>query len=407
MKKKIWAIVMTVLLTIIMVLPVSAEAGKMYIIDQLGVVTDYISELNQKASQLSDQYGITVSLLMMKSTEGLGTPVAGENIYKGCFEDADGIMLVYSEDDSEWFVYKSGSAEALFSSDDEDAMWNAFVNQEYYDECVDAYLDEVSKQLEMKIGTQTTEKPAASIPDERLKPLLVDDADLLTDSEEKELLAKLEEISKKQKCEVAVVTVDGLDGKTAMEYADDYYDYNGYGYGENRDGILLLISMADRDWWMTTHGYGITAFTDEGMNYMKDKFLPYISDADYKEGFDTYADLCDDFITQAREGNSYDVGNLPKGIVPPFWILGDLAIGLFIGFIMASIRKNSLKTVRKVSQAQDYTVPGSMVLTMQRDMLVNKTLTTRRIERDSESSGGSSTHSSSSGSTHGGSGGKF
>ena len=199
MKKKIWAIVMTVLLTIIMVLPVSAEAGKMYIIDQLGVVTDYIPELNQKASQLSDQYGITVSLLMMKSTEGLGTPVAGENIYKGCFEDADGIMLVYSEDDSEWFVYKSGSAEALFSSDDEDAMWNAFVNQEYYDECVDAYLDEVSKQLEMKIGTQTTEKPAASIPDERLKPLLVDDADLLTDSEEKELLAKLEEISKKQK----------------------------------------------------------------------------------------------------------------------------------------------------------------------------------------------------------------
>ena len=30
-----------------------------------------------------------------------------------------------------------------------------------------------------------------------------------------------------------------FDGKTAQAYADDYYDYNGYGYGENDDGILL------------------------------------------------------------------------------------------------------------------------------------------------------------------------
>ena len=37
---------------------------------------------------------------------------------------------------------------------------------------------------------------------------------------------------------LAVVTVNSLEGKTAEAYADDYYDYNGYGYGENDDGLF-------------------------------------------------------------------------------------------------------------------------------------------------------------------------
>lgn len=89
---------------------------------------------------------------------------------------------------------------------------------------------------------------ASSIPAERQKPLLVDDAGLLTAEESTALLEKLEEISQRQQNEVAIVTVNSLDGKTAQAYADDYYDYNGYGYGENDDGILLLISMGERKW---------------------------------------------------------------------------------------------------------------------------------------------------------------
>ena len=82
---------------------------------------------------------------------------------------------------------------------------------------------------------------ASSIPAERQKPLLVDDAGLLTTEESTALLEKLEEISQRQQNEVAIVTVNSLDGKTAQAYADDYYDYNRYGYGENDDGIVLVI----------------------------------------------------------------------------------------------------------------------------------------------------------------------
>ena len=98
---------------------------------------------------------------------------------------------------------------------------------------------------------------------------VVDDAELLTDSEESSLNETLKEISNRQNCQVVVVTTNSLDGKSTEAYADDYYDYNGYG----EDGIVLLVSMEDRDYWMSTHGFAIRAFTDAGIEYIQNKFL--------------------------------------------------------------------------------------------------------------------------------------
>ena len=96
------------------------------------------------------------------------------------------------------------------------------------------------------------------------KTRVVDMADLLSDSEESSLLFKLDEISERQQFDVVVVTVGSLDGKTPTAYADDFYDYNGYGFGAEYDGVLLLVSMEERDWRISTCGYGITALTDAG-----------------------------------------------------------------------------------------------------------------------------------------------
>ena len=71
--------------------------------------------------------------------------------------------------------------------------------------------------------------------------------------------------------DVVIVTVASIEGKTATEYADDYFDYQGYGYGEKSDGILLLVGMKERVWAISTHGsLGISAFTDAGLDYIKE-----------------------------------------------------------------------------------------------------------------------------------------
>lgn len=409
MKKQICAVAAALLLLFALLVPVSAEESKTYIFDELYFL-DSLSELNQQASALSDTYGVQVTFLLTADTEGMRAVDYAGQIYRDEFGADDGLMLIYDVGENVWDTYLSGETEDTLTEDDVNALWNAFAAPEYYDASVEAYLNAVQTILAQYYDASSSEPVSAGvIPDERLKPRLVDEADLLTDDEETALLAKLDEISERQQFDVAVITVNSLGGKTPEAFADDYYDYNGYGYGENADGALLLISMEDRDWHITTCGYGITAITDAGLGYMKDQFLPDLSDGDYSGAFTTFAELCDSFVTQTKTGEPYDVGNLPKGKLSPMFILIDLVLGLVIGYAIASVRKSKLKSVRNKVEALDYTVPGSMMLTDSRDIFLNKTVTTRTIHHESSSSGGgsSSTHTSSSGRTHGGGGGKF
>ena len=143
-------------------------------------------------------------------------------------------------------------------------------------------------------------------------PRLVDKADVLTDEEEKKLLKKLNKISEEEKVDVVVLTVENEAGKDVTAFADDFYDYNNYGFGHKGDGIILVVDYGSRDWALSTKGKGIYIFTDAGQKYISDKFVKYLSDGEAYEGFKTYANLCKKFIEQYRTGAAYDVGNMPK-----------------------------------------------------------------------------------------------
>ena len=229
---------------------------------------------------------------------------------------------------------------------------------------------------------------------------LTDEADLLTSSEAAALEAKLDEISTRQGVDIVIVTVESTEGEEPRDFADDWFDYNDYGL----DGILLLVSMEDSDWYVSTSGYGITAITDAGLEYISDRFVPHLSDGEYMEAFETFADLCDSFITQAKTGDPYDSHNLPK---EPFNVVLNLLICLGIGLVVALIvtgkMRSDLVTIRQQVRADNYVIPGSLQLTGSRDLFLYSQVT--KTERPK--SGGSSTHTSSSGRTHGGGGGKF
>lgn len=232
-------------------------------------------------------------------------------------------------------------------------------------------------------------------------------AELLSDSEETALTAKLDEISVRQKMDIIVLTTDTLEGSTPRDFADDIYDYANFGYGTNRDGLLLLISTEDNDWYISTCGYGITAFTDAGIEYIGEQMKDDLSDGNFAEAFNTYAELCDDFITQARTGAPYDIGNLPREPLSLIWIPISLAVGICLSFLIIGTMKAKLKTVRFQAEARNYIKNGSLKITESRDMFLYNTVTRTERPKNNNSSGGSSTHTSSSGSTHGGGGGKF
>ena len=238
-------------------------------------------------------------------------------------------------------------------------------------------------------------------------PRLVDHANLLTSSEETELISVLDEISERQNLDIIVVTVNSLEGKTPRAYADDYYDQHNYGFGSQKDGVLLLVAMETRDCYISTSGDGVRVFTDAGIDRISNMIENDLGDEDYISAFTTYAQLCDDYITQAKEAAPYDIDNMPKGDYDIMqYLLISLAIGFVIALIVTGIMRSKLKSVRFKSGASDYVKKDSFLLTQSKDIYLYRNIT-RRAKPKNENSGGSSTHHSSSGRSHGGGGGKF
>ena len=111
------------------------------------------------------------------------------------------------------------------------------------------------------------------LPVSAASPRLADEAGLLSNAECAAIEKQLDELSTQYGLDVVIVTTDSTGSSTPMEYADDYFDYNDY----TPDGVLLLVSMEERDWWISTAGFGIQAFTDAGIAYIGDQIVPYLS----------------------------------------------------------------------------------------------------------------------------------
>lgn len=236
---------------------------------------------------------------------------------------------------------------------------------------------------------------------------LIDAADLLTDAEEAVLTERLDAVSAKYGVDVVIVTADTLEGKSPMAYADDYYDYHDYA----PDGILLLVSMEDRDYWISTTGSCIRSFTDAGISYISDRFLPDLSAGDYAGAFAVFVDTTGEFLAQAESGDPYDIFHMPEMPREPFgWtrVAVCAVIAFIFGLIVIGSMKKKMHSVSYQRAATQYVRPGSLNVTLAQDFFLYRTVT--RVARPKESSssgGGSSTHTSSSGSSHGGGGGKF
>ena len=402
MKKRISALLFMLIFCISLSIPAFA-AETNYIIDETGTLTDdELAEANEYADYLADMVGID---FIYAYTYDEDIEAYAKQLSLGKRQD----QVLMIENDDVWNVYLRGTPENIIDDEDMKALRDAFDNEENYDEAISAYMY-AAAQLVQPDSAPSSGAESTVILDTRAR--VVDMAELLSDSEKTALLSKLDEISERQKLDIVVLTVNTLDGKTPRDYADDFYDYNGYGFGENKDGILLLVSMEDRDWWISTTGYGITALTDAGIEYISKKFLSDLSDGDYAQAFTTYAELCDQFITQAKTGEPYDIGNMPKEPFNVAWnILVAFVIGLVVAFVVTNIMKKQLKTVQLKSEANNYVKANSMILTENRDLFlynqVSRRARPKETDNSSGSSGGSSTHTSSSGSSHGGGGGKF
>ena len=240
-----------------------------------------------------------------------------------------------------------------------------------------------------------------SFAEEFTNPPIVDEAGYLMQSELDSLSKELEQIRENYGFEVAIYTESDMTSDSAEASADDIYDYKGYGSGENDDGILLYICSDTREYHFTTHGKGREYFNNNGLIYIEQKVVPFLSENDYYEASKTYIETSEELLQMAQEGKPFNKKQYSTQYLIGV-ILVCLLAPLLIAMIMMNMKLAKMKTAVKNEYAANYIKPGSKHLTVSRDIFLYSHIT--KTEKPKSNSG---THTSSSGRTHGGRGGSF
>ena len=368
MKRTIISLLLVVMLC--MSLAISASAAYVdFIIDSQDVLTDdERTSLNNMAAEIFEDTGVGVYYVYVYGSASL----TDYNVHGLVREVTDDYYVMVENDDS-WYYFAGGTGEQL----DTDALREAYDNTETYAEGVEAYLAEASLQLTFLDDGGEDGEPAEDT-------LLVwDEAELLNETEVAQLNSKLESISETYKAEIRVVTLSSMDGGDIDEFLEYLYDESGFGYGENHDGVLLVVCMNPREYRILSNGFAGEAITSGDIDAIGEAFQSDLSDGNYADAFDTFADKCESYLDGHINGFPFNTGKN---------LLICVGIGLVVALIVTGIWKGQLKSVRKQSAANAYVKAGTMQITQSGDFFMyrNVTKTQKQSSSSSGSSGGSS-----------------
>lgn len=358
--------------------PASAADVKKWFVDDAGVMSETeASSLNLTLKTASSSSGCDiVGLCISDPGEYDNLADYAENYYTSCGYSDDGIIFViyYYDDTYRAGFYTSGLMDERVSTEDAQGIFDEM--QPFLNALDDPGAFRIYSERCVELAaTPTTVRSGAP------GDLVVDLADILTDAEERELRTYLREKSDKAGADIVVVTVRSLGGKSMMEFADDYLDYNGYA----KDGILFLryINGSNKEVWISGVGK-MERRVDEDSVF--DAITDDFSRGDYLSAFKTYGDMCADAM------------KLP---VVRYLIIASIA-GLIIAAIHIGRLKKQLISVQNREEAREYIVPDSMVVSNSQEIYLYSTVS--RVRRESSSSSGGGSHTSSSGRSHSGGG---
>lgn len=221
---------------------------------------------------------------------------------------------------------------------------------------------------------------------------VTDNAGLLTDSEAQQLEAMAEEVSSQYGVGIYLMTIDDFrdyDTRGVFEATYGIYHANSLGEGTARNGILLLLSMDDRDYALFCYGNKSEyAFNDYAQKRLEQVFLDDFADNNWVQGFEDYINQCATFLSFAEAGDP--VHESPLGLIAVF-----IVVAIVIALAVCAVFWMQMVSARKKMTADDYVV-GNLQLSFASDQFTHSTQTRRRIE--SETSSGSSSHSGGGGS---------
>ena len=226
---------------------------------------------------------------------------------------------------------------------------------------------------------------------------VTDMAGILSSAELERLTAEATEVSEQYTCGVYIVVVENYKNYTTGSVercTEDLYHYFDLGLGDGNDGLILLMSMAERDYDLWGYGpFAKYAFTDYGLDQLEEAFLPYFRQNNWSGGFSAYIRGAARLLDAAAQGEPVDY-KMATGLKAAI-AAGPAAL---IGFIVCGVFKGQMKTAKERDDADEYVVDGGVRLRVKTDQFINRTRSVQVIESSSGGSrggggGGTSHHS--------------
>lgn len=369
MNRKIISAILIIVFCFSFAISASAESKAIdFVIDEFdNLATEELNELNDLALDIYQRTGVGI-FFVYTATEPLEDyDFAG---LTGGMED----YVVMIENDTSWFVCKGGMGEQI-DTDAEDELRAVYDTEETYVSGVREFLNAAA--LYFPYIADTPEGDIIMVEEY----LVFDDADLLSEFEELTLEEKLADLSSKHGAQIVVCTIESMGGVDIDEYLDYLYDEMEFGYGDDHDGVLLLVCMDPREYRILSNGFAGVAIDNSDIGNIGDKIVPDLSDGDYAAAFDVFVEQCDYYLDGYINGFPFNFGKN---------LMICLIIGIVAGVVVAFVLKGQLKTVRKQNQANVYVKPGSMQVTVRNDFFLYREVSKSKKESSSSSGSGSS-----------------
>ncbi|MBQ2270832.1 MAG: TPM domain-containing protein, partial [Firmicutes bacterium] len=185
------------------------------------------------------------------------------------------------------------------------------------------------------------------------------------------LQEKARELSEYAQCGVYFIAVDDYTQYSSagdiLEAAEEIYMANGLGIGEERNGILLLLSMDWRDYALVTYGdFAHMAFTDYGQEMICETFLDDFRYDDWAYGCYEYIRATDVLLQKAMVGEPLDVAEYKQGD-PAVLSVMTVVPAAMLSLVICNVLKGKMKTARRQVAAFEYIVGGQVDFRVRQD----------------------------------------
>ena len=308
-------------------LPLFSETGPYKkdldrVVDKDGYLNeDDLREVNETYIRAVDAFRFDMPVVLMKSSgqdlDSWCDSFFRENDY-GYGSNKNAIVLVIETDTDNVLLKGYGAGGEILTNDEKERLISPMMEQRSQNKpwllCIWSYLNDVLDLLKANEPIRNKYEDGKLVQEaapQGKKPYwypkdvnsfvdfhdenasrVVDDAHIFSDSEIARMKERIKEIQDESGFDLVVFTDTSSYGLSHGVYAADFHQFNGYGFGDDFSGTVLLICMEEgnRGWWTAATGKCQEIYTEKVINKIDDNLEPYMVKGQYGKGVLSYLD---------------------------------------------------------------------------------------------------------------------